>query len=162
MAIVAESGLPPTCVELELTETALMAASREQSYVLTRLREFGIRLAIDDFGTGYSSLDYLRRFPVDRIKIAREFVAHSASTGSATIVRATIGLARELGIAVIAEGVESVAQRDLLRAWGCEDAQGFLFSPPLTPEALTPFLRLGAMFPADGAAASPPLSLVAV
>jgi len=156
------NGVAAQLLQVELTESAVMADPVRASEILRSLAGRGIGLAIDDFGTGYSSLDYLRRFPVDRIKIAREFVAHSASTGSATIVRATIGLARELGIAVIAEGVESVAQRDLLRAWGCEDAQGFLFSPPLTPEALTPFLRLGAMFPADGAAASPPLSLVAV
>jgi diguanylate cyclase (GGDEF)-like protein/PAS domain S-box-containing protein len=143
LTIIAETGLPATCLELELTETALMAASREPSHILTRLRERGVRLAIDDFGTGYSSLDYLQRFPVDRIKIAREFVDQAVTAGSATIIRATIGLARELGIAVIAEGVESVAQRDLLRAWGCEDAQGFLFSPPLSAEALAPLLQHG-------------------
>jgi diguanylate cyclase (GGDEF)-like protein/PAS domain S-box-containing protein len=143
LTIVAESGLPATCLELELTETALMAASREPSHILTRLRERGVRLAIDDFGTGYSSLDYLQRFPVDRIKIAREFVAQAVTAGSATIIRATIGLARELGIAVIAEGVESTTQRDLLRAWGCEHAQGFLFSPPLSAEALLPLLQHG-------------------
>jgi len=141
VAILAETGLPGSALELELTETVLMVATRDHSDVLLRLRERGVRLAIDDFGVGYSSLDYLRRFPVDRIKVAQEFVRTiETEPGSAAIVRATIGLARELGIALVAEGVETKAQLDLLRGWGCREAQGFYFAEPLTAEFLTPLL----------------------
>jgi EAL domain-containing protein (putative c-di-GMP-specific phosphodiesterase class I) len=91
-----------------------------------------VAVAIDDFGTGYSSLDYLRRFPTDRIKIAHTFVRHLEPVGGdAAIVKATLGLARELGIEVIAEGVETQAQLDLLRDWGCGEGQGFYFAKPL-------------------------------
>ncbi len=121
-----------------------MAASRDHNDVLQRLRERGIRLAIDDFGVGYSSLDCLRRFPVDRIKVAQAFVDSIATEpGSAAIVRATIGLARELGIDLMAEGVESIEQLELLKAWGCGEAQGFYFAEPLTAEFLTPLLARG-------------------
>jgi diguanylate cyclase (GGDEF)-like protein/PAS domain S-box-containing protein len=143
-AILADVGLPADKLELELTETVLMAASRENNDVLARLRESGVKLTIDDFGVGYSSLDYLHRFPVDRIKIAQVFVEHIAHiAGSAAIVKATIGLARELGINVIAEGVETEEQLDLLKAWGCREAQGFYFAKPLAAEELTPLLHRG-------------------
>jgi EAL domain-containing protein (putative c-di-GMP-specific phosphodiesterase class I) len=146
VAILAETGLPGSALELELTETVLMAATRDHGDVLVRLRERGVRLAIDDFGVGYSSLDYLRRFPVDRIKIAQEFVSTiETQPGSAAIVRATIGLARELGIALVAEGVETQVQLDLLREWGCTQAQGFYLARPLTSEFLTPMLARTAM-----------------
>jgi diguanylate cyclase (GGDEF)-like protein/PAS domain S-box-containing protein len=152
--ILAETGLPARQLELELTETVLMEASREHSDVLDRLREKGVRLAIDDFGVGYSSLDYLRRFPADRIKIAQPFVAQIATeAGSAAIVKATIGLARELGIMVIAEGVETFAQLDLLRAWGCREGQGYYMARPLAVEDVTPLLKRGriALRQRDGA-----------
>ena len=130
--ILAETGLPPCKLELELTETVLMAASREHNDVLQRLRESGIRLAIDDFGVGYSSIDYLRRFPANRIKIAQAFVGQIAiEPGSAAIVKATIGLARELGMIVVAEGIRSAEQLELLKAWGCPEGQGFYFVRPL-------------------------------
>jgi EAL domain-containing protein (putative c-di-GMP-specific phosphodiesterase class I) len=139
--VLAETGLPPCRLELELTETVLMAASREHNDVLQRLRESGVRLAIDDFGVGYSSLDYLRRFPATRIKIAQAFVGEIATeSGSAAIVKATIGLARELGIAVVAMGVETPAQLDLLKSWGCPGAQGFYFARPLAAEDVAPLL----------------------
>ena len=141
-AVLAGSGLPPQLLELELTETVLMEASREHNDVLVRLRQSGVRLAIDDFGSGYSSLDYLRRFPVDRVKIAQEFVRLIASDpGSAAIVKATIGLARELGLVTIAEGVETVEQFDLLKAWGCRQMQGYYFSRPLAPGDVSILLR---------------------
>ena len=144
VAILADTGLPPRKLELELTETVLMAASRDHNDVLQRLCERGIRLAIDDFGVGYSSLDYLRRFPVDRIKVAQEFVDSIATEpGSAAIVRAAIGLARELGINLVAEGVETPEQLELLKAWGCREARGFYFAEPLTAEVLTPLLARG-------------------
>ena len=143
-AILAKTGLPSEMLELELTETVLMEASREHNDFLLRLRQRGIKLAIDDFGTGYSSLDYLRRFPVDRIKIAQTFVRQIVTVaGSAAIVKATIGLARELGIAVIAEGVATEGELALLRSWGCREVQGFYFARPLLPEDLAPLLRCG-------------------
>jgi EAL domain-containing protein (putative c-di-GMP-specific phosphodiesterase class I) len=144
----AASGLPPSVLELEITESALMDASRDNNNVLERLREAGVRLALDDFGTGYSSLDYLRRFPTDRIKIAQNFVLDLARPGSAAVVRATIGPARELGIDVIAEGVETAAQLHLLQSWGCPEVQGYYFAKPLLPEEIEPLLRAGRIFPA--------------
>ena len=142
--ILAETGLPAYKLELELTETVLMAASQEHNDVLAQLRQKGVRLAIDDFGVGYSSLDYLRRFPADRIKIAQPFVAQIATeAGSAAIVKATIGLARELGMMVIAEGIETFAQLDLLRSWGCREGQGYFMARPLAVEDVTPLLKLG-------------------
>jgi diguanylate cyclase (GGDEF)-like protein/PAS domain S-box-containing protein len=139
----AEFALPPRMLELELTETVLMDATRRNSDILQRLRHRGVRIAIDDFGTGYSSLDYLRRLPVDRIKIAQAFVTDLVSNpSSASIVRAALGLARELGLGVIAEGVETKEQLELLRSWGCREAQGFYFSKPRPPQEITE-LRVG-------------------
>jgi EAL domain-containing protein (putative c-di-GMP-specific phosphodiesterase class I) len=150
----AETGLPPRCLELELTESVLMEAASEHNDVLMRLRQTGIRIAIDDFGTGYSNLDYLRRYPVDRIKIAQNFVKDLVSSpNNAPIIKATIGLARELGIGVIAEAVETEEQLQMLKAWGCREVQGFYFSKPLAPEDLTPLLRSGAMLPLPARAA---------
>jgi diguanylate cyclase (GGDEF)-like protein/PAS domain S-box-containing protein len=142
-AVLAETGLPPALLELELTETALMTAS-EGGDILMRLHQSGVRIAIDDFGTGYSSLDYLRRFPAGRIKIAQTFVRHLGSrAGDAAIVKATIGLARELGMTAIAEGVETLPQFGMLRDWGCTEAQGYLFDRPLSVHDATRRLRLG-------------------
>jgi len=136
-ASLAETGLPAERLELELTETVLMEASREHNDVLLRLRQSGIRFAIDDFGTGYSSLDYLRRYPADRVKIAQVFVAQIAfDAGSAAIVKAIIGLARELGMVSIAEGVETAEQLELLQSWGCHEVQGYYFAKPVEPEEL--------------------------
>jgi diguanylate cyclase (GGDEF)-like protein/PAS domain S-box-containing protein len=144
LAVLAETGVPASSVELELTESVLMEASREQRGVLFRLRDAGLRLAIDDFGTGYSSLEYLHRFPADRIKIAQAFVGGIGSAPhSAAIVKATIGLARELGIAIIAEGVETRDQLDLLAEWGCHEVQGYYFARPLPAEAIEPLLHAG-------------------
>lgn len=141
-----QAGLPPTGLELELTETALMRASRESSECIRRLREWGIQIAIDDFGTGYSSLNYLRLFPVSRLKIAQTFVGEiTTNPGSAAITRVTIKLAAELGLRVIAEGVESREQASLLNQWGCHAAQGFYFSQPLEAVDITPLLRCGTM-----------------
>jgi diguanylate cyclase (GGDEF)-like protein/PAS domain S-box-containing protein len=140
-AALAENALSPEHLELELTETVLMDAYREHANLLLRLRRSGLTIAIDDFGTGYSSLDYLRRFPVNRIKIAQEFVRDlEMGTGDAAIVKATIGLARELGIEVIAEGVERLRQLELLQAWGCGEAQGYYFAKPLPPDRVTALL----------------------
>jgi diguanylate cyclase (GGDEF)-like protein/PAS domain S-box-containing protein len=143
-AILTETALPPQRLELELTETVLMEVSREHNDALLRLRKAGHRIAIDDFGTGYSSLEYLGRFPVDRIKIAQNFIADLTSAPSnRAIVRAAIGLANELNLDVVVEGVETVAQLNQIRSWGCRKVQGYYFSEPLLPDALSPLLRAG-------------------
>jgi len=142
--VLAETGLLPQLLELELTETILMEASREHSDIVGRLRKIGVTIAIDDFGTGYSSLNYLRRFPADRIKIAQEFVQNlEPGSSDAIIVKATIGLARELGIPTITEGVETREQLELIRGWGCGEVQGYYFSKPLAVEDATLVLANG-------------------
>jgi diguanylate cyclase (GGDEF)-like protein/PAS domain S-box-containing protein len=144
--VLAETGLPPSLLEIEMTETALMGTSSGHDNVVQRLRARGLRIAIDDFGTGYSSLLYLRRFPVDRIKIAQEFVKDiGAQPNDTAIVKAAIGLARELGIGVMAEGVETADQLRLLHEWGCRQAQGFYFAPPMATEEVLPLLRSGSV-----------------
>jgi diguanylate cyclase (GGDEF)-like protein/PAS domain S-box-containing protein len=144
MAALNETGLSPNLLQLELTETVLMAASREHNEVLMRLRRLGLKLSIDGFGTGYSSLDYLRRFPVDHIKIAQSFVKNmEADAGDAAVVRAIIGIARVMRINVIAQGVVTRSQVDLLQSWGCNEVQGFYFARPLPAGDITKLLRDG-------------------
>ena len=143
-AILGETGLPTNMLELELTETTIMETTRDHSGILEDLRKRGVRIAIDDFGTGYSSLAYLGRFPVDRIKLAQEFIVDLVTDARhAAIVQAAIGLARLLGIDMIAEGVETKQQLELLKSWGCRSAQGFYFAKPMSPEDITPLLRRG-------------------
>jgi EAL domain-containing protein (putative c-di-GMP-specific phosphodiesterase class I) len=137
----AETGLPPGSLEIEMTETALMGTSSGYDNVVERLRVRGLRIAIDDFGTGYSSLLYLRRFPVDRI--FRQ--GHRIEPNDTAIVKAAIGLARELGIGVMAEGVETADQARLLHEWGCRQAQGFYFAAPMPAEDVLPLLRAGSV-----------------
>jgi diguanylate cyclase (GGDEF)-like protein/PAS domain S-box-containing protein len=142
-AAMAEFNLPATILELELTESVLMEASRDHNDLLIRLRKMGHRIAIDDFGSGYSSLDYLRRYPVDRIKIAQSFIADIGSVaGNDAIVRAALGLARELSIEVVVEGVETRAQLELLKSWGCRIVQGFYYARPLPAPEIGELLRL--------------------
>ena len=130
-----QSGLKPWRLELEITESVLFDESAEALAALEELHRMGIRVALDDFGTGYSSLSYLRRFPFDKIKIDRSFVADlPEADDSAAIVRAIIGLGRSLKTRVTAEGVETWEQLLMLRAEGCNEAQGYLFSRPL-PQA---------------------------
>lgn len=141
-ATLAESDLPAERLEIELTESLFMSGEGHQDAV-ARLRLLGVKLALDDFGTGYSCLAYLRRFPADRVKIARNFVSSLESREDGAVIRATIGLCRELGMRVIAEGVETERQRQLLSAWGCAEAQGFYFARPCTAEYVTSLLRAG-------------------
>jgi diguanylate cyclase (GGDEF)-like protein/PAS domain S-box-containing protein len=132
----------PERLELELTESVLIETTQRHGEVFKRLRKIGVRLAIDDFGTGYSSLDYLRSFRVSRLKIDRRFINDvTTSADDAAIVRATIGLARELGIEVIAEGVETAEQRDFLISAGCKLAQGYYFGKPMPSAAASELLR---------------------
>jgi diguanylate cyclase len=138
----------PSNVELELTETVLMEVSRQHNEVLERLRELGIKLAIDDFGTGYSSLNYLTTYPVSRLKIAQELVFRvTTDARNATVVRAAIRLAGELGIELIAEGVETEQQARFLIEAGCEYAQGYYFSRPVDAEHATALLRQAVIEP---------------
>ncbi len=141
METLSETGLPAQRLEMELTESMLMGSAAQA--VLARLRARGVKVAIDDFGTGYSCLDYLRCFPVDRVKIAPSFVAQLDQPGNAAVVKATIGLARELHMAVIAEGLETRRQLELLSAWGCAEGQGLYYAQPASPEELEPLLRAG-------------------
>jgi diguanylate cyclase (GGDEF)-like protein/PAS domain S-box-containing protein len=129
----ARYNIPATQLELELTESVLLETTQRHADAFSRFRKIGVRLAIDDFGTGYSSLDYIRSFRVSRLKIDQRFIKDvTTSADGAAIVRATIGLAHELGIEVIAEGVETASQRNFLISAGCRLAQGFYFGKPVT------------------------------
>ena len=135
------SGLDPSSLCLELTESVLLEDVDRHMRTLLELRALGVRLAIDDFGTGFSSLTYLKRFPVDVVKIDRSFVAGLGTDASDTaIVRSVIDLAHALSLQVVAEGVERPEQLDALRSLGCDLAQGYLFSPPLPAEELPAWL----------------------
>ncbi|HZV05961.1 MAG TPA: EAL domain-containing protein, partial [Gemmataceae bacterium] len=124
------SGLAPDRLELEVTEAVLIRDDDEALTILHQLRDLGVRIALDDFGTGYSSLSYLRRFPFDKIKIDRSFVKDIAHpNGSSTIVHAVVTMAAACHMSTTAEGVETEAQREILRRLGCSQMQGFLFSP---------------------------------
>jgi len=126
------SGLSPSRLELEITETVLLQESDSALDTLHRLRELGVRVSMDDFGTGYSSLSYLRSFPFDKIKIDRSFVTElGRDPGCAAIVSAVASLGLKLGITTTAEGVETPEQLDLIRAAGCAEVQGYLFSRPM-------------------------------
>ena len=144
LTILAETGLPPHVLELEITETTLIGLSSEHGEMIQRLRRAGVRLALDDFGTGYSSLNYLRRFSVDRIKIAQQFISEVATSAeAASIVRLILGLSRDFDNEVIAEGVETFEQLKLLQEWDCRDVQGFYFAHPMTAETIAPLLSAG-------------------
>jgi len=124
------SGLSPSRLEVEITETVLLQDTGSTLMVLNQLRALGVHISMDDFGTGYSSLGYLKKFPVDKIKIDRSFVQDLAERPeSITIVRAIAGLGSALGITTTAEGVETVEQLAKLRAEGCTEVQGFYLSP---------------------------------
>jgi diguanylate cyclase (GGDEF)-like protein/PAS domain S-box-containing protein len=141
-SVLAETGLAPHYLEIELTESAIMHNGEDTITTLSELAALGISIAIDDFGTGYSSLSYLKRFPVDRLKIDRSFVADIGSPGgNETITSAIIALAHSLELRVIAEGVETAAQLDFLVARDCDEMQGFFFSQPL-PAGEIPALLL--------------------
>jgi diguanylate cyclase (GGDEF)-like protein len=140
-AAIAASGVRPEALTLELTETVLMIDTDETIERLTALKALGVDLAIDDFGTGYSSLQYLRRFPIDVLKIAKPFVdALAGSDPDVALPRAIIELARSFNLAVVAEGVEHDEQLEALCALGCELGQGYLFARPMEPDAATAFL----------------------
>ena len=129
-AALAHSGLPAQRLELEITEAVLIRDDDVALAILHQLREIGVRIALDDFGTGYSSLSYLQRFPFDKIKIDRCFVTDIAEPhGSSVIVQAVVNIAASRHMTTTAEGVETQQQKELLRALGCTQMQGYLFSP---------------------------------
>ena len=128
-----DSGLKPSRLEIEITESAAIVENDLAISVLQAIRALGVTVALDDFGTGYSSLNYLRRLPLDRIKLDREFIADMMEQKECgAIVKSVIALARDLGMAVTAEGVETQAQLDCLAQIGCEEAQGYLISRPIS------------------------------
>jgi len=154
--LLTERGVRADQLQLEITESTILADPFRVREVLTRFNEMGIALAIDDFGTGYSSLAYLKRLPVQTIKIDRSFVMDMCEDESdATIVRSTVDLARNLGLDVVAEGVESQEIWDALRAQGCSLAQGYFISRPLPAHELTGVLNARA-------ANAPPRAALAV
>jgi diguanylate cyclase len=126
-----QTGLAPERLELEVTETAIVADRKRALVVLNDIKALGVSIAIDDFGTGYSSLDTLRSFPFDKIKLDRSFMPEVEHDEQAkAIIRAILALGKSLSVPVLAEGVETSAQLDVLRAEGCTEAQGFLLGRP--------------------------------
>ncbi len=135
--LLVRTGLSPHRLELEVTESVLIENTDRALHILRRLKGLGVRIAMDDFGTGYSSLSYLQTFPFDKIKVDRSFVAGlSVNVHARAIVRAVVGLAQAIGVPVLAEGVETQEQLDLLQEQGCDEIQGYLISRPLKLEAL--------------------------
>lgn len=140
--ILAETGLLPEYLELEVTESFVMHDAERINATMRELKRLGITLSVDDFGTGYSSLSYLKRFPVDRLKVDRSFVRDiHQDPDDAAIVRAVITLGHALGLKVVAEGVETAEHEAFLRQHGCDEVQGYLYSRPVTATALEALLR---------------------
>ena len=136
-----EFDLPAGCLELEVTEGAMLLDEDEASRCLDELKQLGLRVALDDFGTGYSSLSYVKRFPVDSLKIDRSFVRDLATDPEAqAIVTAIIAMAHRLGLEVVGEGVESEAQEAFLREHGCDELQGYRFGKPMPAAEMTRLL----------------------
>jgi len=141
-AIVTETGIESSLLELEITESSVMERPAEAIEVLKSLKASGVSIAIDDFGTGYSSLSYLKLFPIDRLKIDRSFVSDiETDANDAAIVTAAVSLAHNLGLRVVAEGVETEIQITTLRKLGCDELQGFYFSKPLPADEAEAFIR---------------------
>ena len=139
-----DTGLPPEFLELELTESMLIEDTDLSTTLLARLKEIGVKISVDDFGTGYSSLSYLKRFALTALKVDRSLVRDLATDANdSAIVSAAIALAHSLRLRVVAEGVEHDVQAGILKAQGCDEAQGYLFSPPLEAEGFEHWLRNG-------------------
>ena len=137
-----ETALPASLLELEITESMLMENVDANITLLEQLHQQGIQLSIDDFGTGYSSMSYLKRFPIDQLKIDRHFVRDIPGNGDdEAINNAIISMAHSLGMSVVAEGVETAAQQQFMRAAGCDTMQGFYFARPMPAEQFTALLH---------------------
>jgi EAL domain-containing protein (putative c-di-GMP-specific phosphodiesterase class I) len=142
MDIIRESGLPPECLKLEVTESSVIQNPEVCISKMRMLRAQGITFSIDDFGTGYSSLSYLKRFPIDTLKIDRSFISDAMSSkGDQEIVKTIIAMARNLNIDAVAEGVETQEQKDFLASYGCNSMQGFFFAHPLPVEQFKDLLQ---------------------
>jgi EAL domain-containing protein (putative c-di-GMP-specific phosphodiesterase class I)/GGDEF domain-containing protein len=147
-AALAAAGLPPSCLELELTENILIRDTDNVLRQIRQLKNMGLTLSLDDFGTGYSSLSYLKKFAVDKIKIDRSFVGGLGKDPSdATIVRAIVEIARSLGLRTIAEGVEDARTLEYLQLLSCDEVQGYYFAPPLTVPAFERMLAVLRRYP---------------
>lgn len=141
-SILAESGAPPSCLELELTETMVMTNAAETRGIFDKLRDMGLSLAVDDFGTGYSSLVYLKQLPIDMLKIDKQFIADiTRDPDDEAITTTIITMAHSLGLTVIAEGVEASEQLDFLREHACDEIQGFWLSQPLSEPHCRTFIQ---------------------
>lgn len=141
VALIARYGICGELLELEFTESVFLAATDENLAVIADLSQRGVQFTIDDFGTGFSSLAYLRRFQVDKLKIDRTFVSNVVENpNDAELVRATVALGHALGLATIAEGVETKIQAELLHSLGCAQAQGYYFGRPMSAQAMTRYL----------------------
>jgi EAL domain-containing protein (putative c-di-GMP-specific phosphodiesterase class I) len=141
-SVLRETGLEPWRLELEITESIVMENTSSLVRDLKRLSRLGVSFSIDDFGTGYSSFRYLKSFPVSRLKIDQSFIGSmDANPSDIAIVQAMIGLARNLKLQAVAEGVETAAQRAWLTAEGCHELQGYFFSPALPAEDFAALLR---------------------
>jgi EAL domain-containing protein (putative c-di-GMP-specific phosphodiesterase class I) len=141
-AALKHSGLAPQFLEIEVTESVVMQDAARAISTLSALQAMGVTLAIDDFGTGYSSLSYLKRFPINKLKIDKSFIdGLQDSSDDAAIAMAIIVMAHSLRHTVIAEGVETAAQVEFLRAYGCDEMQGYYFSCPLPGELFVEFVR---------------------
>src|SRR5690606_16914768 len=139
--ILDHTGFPAPNLELEITESMVMQDAEQAIRLLTALHGTGVRIAIDDFGTGYSSLAYLKRFPIDCVKIDRSFIRDiPGNRDDVSITRSIIAMAHNLKLEVVAEGVETAEQAEFLHAHGCDEIQGFLFSEALPADALERFL----------------------
>jgi diguanylate cyclase (GGDEF)-like protein len=147
-SVLAESGVNPAYIELELTESVLMHNVEEVLVTLQAIRALGISLAIDDFGTGYSSLNYLRRFPINRLKIDQSFVRDIEHTpANESITRAIIALAGSLSLEIVAEGIEKLSEKAVLESLGCTDGQGYLFAKPLSAHDVSAWIETQALKP---------------
>jgi diguanylate cyclase (GGDEF)-like protein len=148
--VLAETGMAPALLELELSEKGVLHLEAETLRQLEDIKSQGVRLSVDDFGTGQSAIGYLRRFPLDVLKIDRSYVAGVArSESDAGLASAMVAMAHSLNLRVVAEGVEREQQMDLLREWGCDELQGFLFSPAVREEEFRQMLRSGSIAPKE-------------
>jgi EAL domain-containing protein (putative c-di-GMP-specific phosphodiesterase class I) len=141
-AALAETGLPVNSLELEVTESMVMADPEEVIKLLGAIHDRGIHLALDDFGTGHSSLAYLKRFPIDCVKIDRAFIKDTpANTDDVAIAKTILAMAQALNLATVAEGVETAEQLELMKTMGCDQIQGYYFSRPLAADDFLEFYR---------------------
>jgi EAL domain-containing protein (putative c-di-GMP-specific phosphodiesterase class I) len=142
--VLAETGMPADQLCLEMTESVLLSDTEESLARIVRLKALGLLLAMDDFGTGYSSLAYLRRFPMDVLKVDRSFVDRLGGTcEDETLVRTIVRLGQRFGMSTVAEGIEDAGQLAILREMGCDYAQGYLLSRPVPAEEATRLLATG-------------------